>query len=307
MKRIFIFVAFVAATLSASAQMMDFTAKSETKATRSSNVVVSPTVVTDSMTTFNASSETDEMLEENYEYVLASYSRKFYADKAYVGIGSDPDELMIQYKRNNGLFLGVQLGISEFDRKVEPTLGFTGGYQGRYYQVDLTCWFQNGYYTPESDRAGQKFLSLNSYISVKGKILDVANHHIQLWAGPRIGYKFSKDYHEMGMGTSVTETDDEIITTKNTAITDLKASTFGYDFLQLQLVMKPRWSRVYFVGNVSYGRQSEFYADGNRWHDNWLGSVEIRYNLQGKKEVNTRLQERLGLEKSDMRSIRRAR
>ena len=105
MKRIAIFAAIAAFCVNSQAQMMDFTTKSDDKATRSSNVVVSPTVVTDSMTTFNVSSETDSMLVENFEYVVATHTRKFYADKAFVGVGSDPDELLLQYKRNNGLFL----------------------------------------------------------------------------------------------------------------------------------------------------------------------------------------------------------
>lgn len=295
-------------TLSANAQVMDFTKKStNNEATKANAVMVAPTETSESGVTFNSLDSDMELLRIDEEYTSTTDFVRFYADKSHVAVGSHPRPLLLQWQQTNGFFVDLRGGVSFFDGHIEPVGGLAFGYQGRWYQVDLTVNAQRNHHTMESDRPGQEFFSFNTYVSLKAKLLDLGNHHFQVWAGPRLGYVFNNDYHETPLGTTVQETETEIITTKHTSIVDVKASTLGFDPVELQLVYKPRWSCVQVVMQGSYGWQQRFYQDGNKWLSNWNVSAGIRLNLLGmKRHTNNHLVKSLGLSKQDLEAARRA-
>jgi hypothetical protein len=289
-------------------QNMDMTRKSFTqKKVVPSQLVKTVVDTTKNMTTYNSTSDYDELLLKNEEFMSATDFVRFYTDKSFAYVGNNSKPLLLEWQQNNGVFVDMGVGASIFDGHVEPTWNLTAGYQGRWYQCDINLWLQKDYQTLESDRPGQPFFGLNTYVSVKGKVLDLGNHHFQVWAGPRLGYRFNMDYHENDLGTTVTETDTEIITTSHKSTVDLGASTVGYDFLQLQMVWKPRWSCFQLVANASYGKQQRFYANGNRWHDNWQASLGVRWNILGTtRHQNKFVIKDLKLSDEDLRAARRA-
>jgi len=244
----------------------------------------------------------------DFDYMSQKLANRTYTDHYLYSVGDDPHEYSCCTLQKHGAYFGIDAGIQNFDGHTVPNVGAVVGWEGKWLGFEYNGTFCQGDYTEEADRTN-KYVEFDSRLSPKVKVLDSRDHQWQLWLGLYGCYKLNFNYNKNeSVNKTVTETEDEIITTTESFFQDIevKGSSLGFGG-QAWVKYRPYMSKFNFALTVFGGRQQRFYIDGNRWHNEFGAEFQVTYNFNAQKIWDQAFLQKTGLSKKDVKKLNKAR